>query len=156
MAKSRKSSSDDAPKSGSSSDERNIIQFFVEEVEGFCEQPHSEPVNHVPYVDVHTTEEELVVEIEIPGVTLNEIDISVFKSTLNLRAAKFDCFEENTINYTCMERSFGRLFRTIDLPVPVNTSKVKAVYSKGILKVTMPRVSEKRGQPKKIKVETDK
>ncbi len=54
-----------------------------------------------------------------------------------------------------MERSFGRALRTVEIPVPVNTNKIKALYRNGILRITMPRIEEKRGQPKKIDVETD-
>ncbi|MCK5237313.1 MAG: Hsp20/alpha crystallin family protein, partial [Deltaproteobacteria bacterium] len=97
----------------------------------------------------------LTIRVELPGVRAEDIEISILRNNLNIKAHKYECFEDNTTNYICMERSFGHIFRAVEVPVPVNTSEIKALYSKGILQITLPRIEEKRGQPKKIKVETD-
>ena len=155
MAKSRKSPPPDKG-SGARSEEGNAVQFFIGAIGegGGASQAESgnEPINHTPYVDMYSTKNELTLEIEMPGVRLEEIELSIFRGAINIRARKYECFEDNNVKYICMERSFGSLFRTIEIPMPIDSSMTKATYNEGILKVTFPRVSEKRGGPKKIKI----
>lgn len=151
MAKSKRSGSSTIDDSFSESS--NVVQFFMEGMDTLRCGEGTEPVNHIPYVDIYSNKDELIIEVEIPGVRMEDIDLSVFKGALNIKAIKYDCFEEENVNYICMERSFGRLFRSIEIPITVNTSKISAKYNDGILRIVIPRVSDKRGQPIKIKVE---
>lgn len=113
-----------------------------------------EPITHIPALDMFATANELVVEVELPGVRKDDIDVTLFKDTLTVRAVKFECFEEEKINYVCMERAFGRLFRAIELPCPVDTAGIKACYSGGILTITLPKVEDKRNSTKKVPIES--
>lgn len=155
MAKSRKSPPPDKGL-GTGGEEGNAVQFFIGAIgeggESSQAESGNEPINHTPYVDMYSTKDELTLEIEMPGVRFEEIELSVFKGALNIKARKYECFEDNNVKYICMERSFGSLFRTIEIPMPIDSSRTKATYNDGILKVSFPRVSEKRGGPKKIKI----
>lgn len=113
-----------------------------------------EPINHTPNVDMYSTSEELTIEVELPGVLGDEIDVSMHGGRLIIRAVKYECFDEEAVNYICMERSFGKITREVELPFPVNTSKTKAIYSNGILTITMPTVADKRGTAKQIPIES--
>lgn len=114
-----------------------------------------EPMTHVPPLDLFTTPDELIVEIDLPGVQKEDIDISIYKNTLTVRAMKLECVEEDKINYVCMERSFGRLFRAVELPHPVDTARIKASYDNGVLTVVMPKVEDKRKNKQQIAIEPD-
>jgi hypothetical protein len=129
----------DPPKKAAEPDEmlEFIMESMMEGMEDYLRLRGPEPINHVPQVDI----------------LREDIDVKLFKTTLNLKALKYDCFEEDKVNYMCMERSFGRIFRTVELPVPVNTSKTKAIYKNGILTIVMPRIEEKRGKPRSITIE---
>jgi HSP20 family protein len=135
-------------------DTQSFMQFFLDEFQSARNPSGAEPVNHVPYLDLYSTKTQVTIEVEIPGVRADDIDISVFKSTVKIKAVKYECFDDNNVNYVCMERSFGTILRSVEIPVPVNTGKVKAKYINGMLSITLPRIEEKRGQPKKIKIET--
>jgi len=111
-------------------------------------------INHVPVVDIFSTPDAIIVEVEMPGIREEEIDVSITKNTLTVQGLKYECFEEDKVNFVCMERSFGRLFRVIDIPCPVDASRIKAVYLNGLLTITMAKIEEKRGTPKKITVES--
>ncbi|MFZ3073212.1 MAG: Hsp20/alpha crystallin family protein [Thermodesulfobacteriota bacterium] len=123
----------------------NMVAEGIEDPSGSC----CEAI-YVPYADVYSNRTEVTIEIELPGVRREDIDISIFKNTVNVKAVKYECFDETNINYVCMERSFGRIFRAVEIPFPVNTAAITASYKHGILKIVMQRVEEKRGQPKKI------
>jgi len=133
----------------------NMMQFIMESIESIPAARGVEPINHVPYVDICSTETELIVEAEMPGMRQEDIEVTVYRNTLSIKALKYECFEETNVNYVCMERSFGKVFRSVDLPFAINTGGAKAAYKKGILRITLPRVTEKRGTPKTITIESN-
>ncbi len=114
-----------------------------------------EPATHTPNLDMFSTPALLTIEVELPGVRKEDIELSACRSTLTVRAVKFECFDEEKVNYLCMERGFGVLFRTVDIPFPVDTSRIKAVYKNGILSVTIPRVEDKRAAARRVQVDSD-
>ncbi len=115
-----------------------------------------ELVNFTPHVDIYTTNDSIVVEVEIPGVDIKDIDISMSKGQLLVKGVKGEAqSEEEPGNYVCMERSFGRYYRALEIPFPVNTRNIKASYKCGVLTIEAPRVADKRGEPKRIEIESD-
>jgi len=132
----------------------NLNQFLFECVGDESGLLAPEPITHVPPLDMFTTPADLVIEIELPGVSKDDIDITLYKNTLTVRAVKLECFEEDKINYVCMERSFGRLFRAVELPYPVDTAKIRASYDGGVLTIVMPRVEDKRNSRQKVSIES--
>jgi HSP20 family protein len=132
----------------------NLNQFLFDCLDDEAGLLAPEPITHVPPLDLFTTPADLVIEIELPGVQKKDIDITLYKNTLTVRAIKLECFEEDKINYVCMERSFGRLFRAVELPYPVDTAKIKASYGNGILTIVMPRVEDKRNNKQKVSIES--
>lgn len=115
----------------------------------------NEPITHIPNVDVFSTPGKLVIEVEMPGVRKDEIEVYLNRNTLTVKALKFECFDENKINYVCMERVFGRIYRAIEIPFAVDTAHIKAVYKNGILTLTIPRVQDKRCSTKRVDIESE-
>ena len=132
----------------------NLNQFIIEELAPPDNFLKSEPITHIPNVDIFSTQDAVIVEVELPGVKKEDIDVAVVKSTLTVRALKLECVEEGKVNYVCMERAFGRVFRAIELPCPVDTGRIKAVYRDGILTISIPRVDDKRSCTKKIEIDS--
>lgn len=132
-------------------DIRQFIFEGLEEAERFL---RPEPITHIPNVDMFSNPSELVIEVELPGVRKEDIGLALFKNTLTIKALKFECFEEDRVNYVCMERAFGRVFRAVEIPFPVDTEKIKAVYKNGILTITIPRIDDKRSSTKRITIES--
>jgi len=139
-----------------SSLEDTLFRSFREIVgKEFCPQG-SELVNFTPHVDIYTTNEAIVIEMEIPGVDIKDIDISMSKGQLLVKGVKGEASgDEEAGNYVCMERSFGRYYRAVEIPFPINTQNIKASYKYGVLKIEAPRVADKRGQAKRIKIESE-
>ncbi len=128
--------------------------FIAQNIESAQTPGTMEQVNHIPYVDIFSTDKDVVIEVEMPGVRFKDIDVTIFENTLNVKADKYECFEENNINYVCMERTYGKIFRAIEIPVPVNTKHIDASYTNGILRITIPIVEDKRGKPRRIPIKT--
>ena len=134
----------------------NLFKGF-QEAFGPGDDPYSPELAHFsPQVDIYSTREALIIEVEIPGVDIKDIEITLNRGNLLVRGVKKEVHsDEETGNYVCMERSFGRYYRSVEIPFPVNTQNIKAAYSSGILTIEAPRVADKRGLPKRIEIETE-
>lgn len=129
-----------------------IFRYLYEETKNIG--LHNEAaINHTPVVDILSTSDSIIIEVELPGVRQNEIDVSILRNTVTIKALKYECFDEKKINFVCMERSFGKFFRIIDIPSPVDTTRIKAAFRDGLLTIILPKIGEKRGVPKKIGIE---
>jgi HSP20 family protein len=108
--------------------------------------------NWTPVVDIFETDNhDLVLKAELPGMTREDIEITVENGTLVMKGQKkFDeTIKEE--NYRRIERSYGQFFRSFTLPNTVDTSKVAADYKHGVLTVKLPFREE--AKPRTINVE---
>jgi len=104
-----------------------------------------------PPVNVYTTDQEVVVAAELPGVEPSEVDVSVVGGVLTLRGKRPREGGEG-VTYLRRERTTGEFSRSVNLPEEVDTGKGQAHYQKGILTVVFPRAEE--AKPRKIPVQT--
>ncbi len=114
-----------------------------------------ETVTHMPEVDIYSTPTTLIIEVEMPGVKKEDIEVYMHGDHLTVKALKYECFDDSKLNYVCMERVFGRLYRSVEIPCTVDTSKIKADYKEGVLTITLPRIeNDKRRQTKRVAIES--
>lgn len=105
-----------------------------------------------PAVNIWANDETVILTAELPGLTAENIDISVVGETLTLSGErKPEVLEEND-RYHRRERGFGRFKRTIQLPFPVDPARVEALFDKGVLQVSLPRAESDK--PRKITVKS--
>ena len=104
----------------------------------------------VPAVDVRETDESFVFTAELPGLSKNDVSITLEDNVLTLTGErKFDS-EESKNEFRRIERSYGRFTRSFTLPSEVDNDKVVAKYGDGILAVTVPKTEKTK--PRKIKI----
>lgn len=107
-----------------------------------------------PVIDVFESSDNIFIEAELPGIDRDRVKITVVDGMLIIEGEKVgDRDESGRVNYICIERNFGRFRRTIEMPRPADTSKVKALYENGILLITIPKVKEQRHRSRKIEIE---
>jgi HSP20 family protein len=105
----------------------------------------------VPRVDVIDREQELLVRAELPGVSKENLDVSLQDNTLSIRATTQRDEEEEKGQFYRRELSRGEFQRTIRLPCQVEGDKAKASFKDGVLELTIPKVAASKR--KTIKVE---
>jgi len=103
-----------------------------------------------PAVDVEEREDAYVVEAELPGLTKDDVKISVEGNILTIQGEKKQEKTNKDRDYYRSERSYGSFMRTFTLPASVRTDKVEAGYKNGVLTVTVPKAEE--AKPKSIEV----
>ena len=80
-----------------------------------------------PAVDMYETDKELVVKAELPGLTTQDIDISLTDSTLSIKGEKKSSEEVKEESYYRVERHYGSFQRMIDLPKGVKRTRSRPI-----------------------------
>jgi HSP20 family protein len=105
----------------------------------------------VPAVDIYEDADKLVLKLEVPGIDEKDLDVQVENNTLTVKGERKFEKEEKEENFHRIERSYGSFYRTFTLPSTVETDKISAKYTAGVLKLELKKKAE--AQPKQIKVE---
>jgi len=103
-----------------------------------------------PAMDVHEDKDNVYVRVEVPGMKKEDIDVSLHDGTLTISGERKNETKHEGAEVYRAERFFGRFQRTITLPSPVDSDKVKAQYRDGVLSVTLAKTEESK--PKQIDV----
>ncbi len=106
-----------------------------------------------PAVDVYEDDSNFYVEADLPGLDPKDIKLSLESGILTIRGKKEQKQEEKKANYYRLERFSGEFYRQVAFPSNVDTSKIKATYKNGVLKITLPKTEETKGKEIKIDVE---
>lgn len=120
--------------------QRDVSRVF----EDFWNDLAKAPIEFTPSMDVSETDRQIEMAVEIPGLEEKDVQIEVADNTLKIRGEKKAEKEEKGKDFRTVERSYGSFFRSLELPRGTDPDKIKAVVSKGVLKVTIekPAVSE--------------
>ena len=108
--------------------------------------------SYLPAVNVRENDGQVIAEVELPGMSEKDIDVTVNRDTLRISGEKKQKEETKEENYYCMESSYGSFDRLVDLPVEVDEEKAEAQFNKGVLTVKMPKSQEAKTKSKKIPV----
>jgi len=105
-----------------------------------------------PAIDVIQKDEDLVVRAELPGVKLEDLDMTVHQGVLTISGKREDQSEEKRGGYLVRERRSGSFRRSLQLPEGVDEDSVRARFENGVLEVTIKGAAAAQG-PKRIEVE---
>lgn len=105
-----------------------------------------------PAVNVWTSEESVVVTAELPGVLMEDLDISVVGDTLTIRGIRTPEQLKEGENFHRRERGHGKFVRVVQLPFRVEADEVSATLTSGTLNITLPRANADK--PRKIQIKT--
>ena len=101
----------------------------------------------IPYVDVIDSDNEYVVRAELPGLKKETLNIQAGTNELSLAAESNVETEEEGKTYLHMERAFSTFRRNIGFAESIDTEKVSAKMTEGILEVKLPKL-ERRSERK--------
>ncbi|HNT34232.1 MAG TPA: Hsp20/alpha crystallin family protein [bacterium] len=109
-------------------------------------------VGFIPPLDLAESEDSFTVQLDLPGVKQEDIEVSILGRTLTVKGEKTKESEIKEQNYHRTERFVGSFRRAITLPSGVDAEKVKATYKAGVLELEIPKKEE--AKPKQITVQT--
>jgi len=109
--------------------------------------------NDFPPMNIWTSGDDAIVTTEVPGLSPEEINISVVGDTLTLSGVRPEKKPGEDETYHRRERGYGKFSRTVQMPFKVEAEKVDAKYNDGVLRITLPRAEEDK--PKKILIKAE-
>jgi len=104
-----------------------------------------------PAVDIHETEDALIVQAELPGIDKKDVHVEVRDGALNISGERRYTKDVNKDNVHRVERVYGKFFRSFMLPTNVDPDHVTASMKDGVLEVRLPKLES--AKPKAITIE---
>jgi HSP20 family protein len=124
--------------------------------ERFFESPWTEvPAlgDWTPALDVSEGKDAITVKAELPGVDGKDIAVSLEGDMLTIKGEKEQKKEEKDERQHRLERSWGAFMRSVQLPAPVDGSKVTAAFKNGVITITLPKAPGAKGTTIPVKAE---
>lgn len=120
------------------------MERFLDRVSGIKPPPvRYAPQLWVPAMDVYETESEVVVWVELAGVSEDDFEVVADGTTFVVRGERPHVLSEQPCrNYHRMEIFCGPFQRGIVLPTQVDPSRARASFENGLLEVALPKVGE--------------
>jgi HSP20 family protein len=108
------------------------------------------PTLWTPAVDIMESDDQYRVKVELPGVSKDDVKITLESNILTIRGEKRQEQETKENSYHRVERAYGTFQRSFTLPSTVKSDKIDASYKDGVLIINLPKAEE--AKPKSIEV----
>lgn len=104
-------------------------------------------------MDAYVTEDAIVIRADVPGVSPDELDITLEGDTLTIRG-EIRREQRDNRKYVLLERPTGKFERTLHINTPIDHDRVEASFKDGVLTLTLPKAESVK--PRQIKVKAAK
>ena len=112
-----------------------------------------ENLDWMPVVDILEANGHVEIRAEMPGLSEQDVQVSVTDDVLTLKGEKTQESDEKDQKYHRVERSYGRFQRSFTLPANLNPEAIKAKFTNGVLTVSIPKAEEVK--PKEIQISVE-
>ena len=110
--------------------------------------------NWTPAVDIKESDSDIRIDLELPGMKPEEVEITAENGLLTIRGEKrSERKEGDEGRYHVVERSYGTFLRTFTLPQGVDENQIQAEFNDGVLSIRIPKTA--LPQPKRIQIGGD-
>lgn len=104
-----------------------------------------------PAVDIRETGNEMRLDVELPGIKPEEVEVTAENGVLTIRGEKHsERKEDENARYHVVERTYGSFMRSFQLPQGLQEEKIEATYDNGILSIHIPKAA--LPQPRRIQI----
>ncbi len=105
-----------------------------------------------PAVDIKEEQTRFVIYADLPGVKVEDIEITMDKGVLTVRGERKLEKEEEPSAYRRVERARGTFYRRFSLPDTADAERIQAKSRDGVLEIVIPK--QEKSQPRKISVQS--
>ncbi|WP_457747254.1 Hsp20/alpha crystallin family protein [Sulfurimonas sp.] len=112
-----------------------------------------EVFDFVPTVNTREDDDAYHIELDLPGVKKEDVDVSVDKNALTIKGKREVREEVQEDDYYRIESSYGTFARSFTLPEKVDVENIKAHNENGVLEITIPKLQVLKDTTKKIEIE---
>lgn len=100
----------------------------------------------IPAVDIRESAESLTLTADLPGLSQEDIELTLENNLLTLTGERRFEAEDNTKDYHRIERAYGRFTRSFTLPRNVESDSVKASFQNGVLTIELPKKEQAKAR----------
>jgi len=105
-------------------------------------------------VDIREEDDAFFVDVEVPGLSAEDVDVDVEKNVLTIRGERKVEKEESEGSYRRLERQYGGFSRSFTLPETVDADSISAGMKDGVLALRLPK--KEAPTPRRISVNATK
>jgi len=129
------------------------VSFGLQTIKGAAQPALNE---WSPAADIHETEEALTFAIELPGIALEQVQVTAEENVLTIRGTRSDRHTGKIdTRFHLIERHDGAFVRRFQLPPNVNTSMITAEYTNGLLELHVPKAALPQATVIQVKTASD-
>ena len=138
----------------------SLIQQFQNEMNKLFQNPLSEGLRDgsnvatsqwLPLVDIKEEADKFVVIADIPGVKIEDVEVSMERNILTLKGSRNFETKEETGTFVRIERNSGTFYRQFTLPDTADTNSISAKYTDGVLMVEIKKCEGNKSRKIEIK-----
>ena len=108
-----------------------------------------------PAIDMYETDDSVEIAVDLPAVDASTIRVLVKGSALLVAGEKSARRGRGDSSFHLVERGYGRFARVIRLAVPCDTARARALLAEGELRISVPKLADRRGRTMRISVQTE-
>jgi HSP20 family protein len=104
----------------------------------------------IPAMDLVETDDHFVLRADLPGVSEDDIELSLTDNVLTVSGERKAEHEERGDGFYRLERASGAFSRSLTLPEGVDGDAIAATFDKGVLEVRIPKPAERK--PRRLQI----
>jgi HSP20 family protein len=126
----------------------STLDRMLDDVMGSAFGTATNPRTFNPTIDVRTSEDEVMFVCDVPGIRLEDLEITLENHVLTLKGVRK--FEGRENEQVLLGRAYGSFSRSFTLPDALDEDQLSAELSNGVLTVKIPR--HPKAKPRKITI----
>jgi len=130
--------------------QNQMNRLFDTAMQGWPGESDGTTGSWTPAADIYESDSELVVNVDLPGVEPESVDVRVENNVLSIRGERHFDDKQNKESFHRVERSYGPFARSFTLSTSVDAEKIRANYKAGVLSITLPKAEA--AKPKRIEI----
>jgi HSP20 family molecular chaperone IbpA len=114
-------------------------------------QAIQEPIKPILYADLLDFGDRYEIHADLPGVPKSDLDVTIANGTITIKGERKKRFEDDDVwgNHR-IERSYGKVSRTMTLPFDCDATSAECNFEMGVLNVKFPKVTGTSSTAKKL------
>ncbi len=120
------------------------VQRDVQELFGRTSSPAARTASLVPPMDVRRSEDGLVVSLDLPGMTPDQVEVNYDRGVLTISGQRMTQSEGREEGWLRRERAVGAFSRSITLSEGIDPSAIQAAFEHGVLELRIPNAPQEK------------
>ena len=104
---------------------------------GLKDMKHFDSKTESPPMNVVHSPDQVIVKFKMPGISKKDIHLKIGEKSLEVMAEKRSSLEVRKKGMLKQQKSYGRYYRRVSLPAPVNHKSARVDFSKGVLRIAL-------------------